>query len=250
MFISTITRNEIKKEISAAKAKHSDEMGVIRLLFAPTEITEANFSDVCASYSHFSQDDFDTVVIVESQPGSHEKKLPMPSKKVFSTHLGEVPSNDKLRNELCDEDDDFFIDDEAYSDELSFYSHLPILQTVLEDFSVLSLQITDESPFIVKELAYSLEEILASRNALIIFCCDFDAAGTDNLDDIFELYEKNNLSGLMNRLNSGEVKIEGAGSFFAGLLVARKWGLKLHRKEIGGSSYSVFGEVQVQPIIG
>lgn len=250
MFISTLSRNEIEKEISAAKANYSEKMGVIRLLFAPSKVTESNFSDVFESYSHFSKDDFDTVVIVESQPGSHEKKLPMPSKKVFSTHLGEVPANDKLRNELCDEDDDFFIDDEAYSNDLSFYSHLPILQTVLEDFSVLSLQITDESPFIVKELAHSLEEILASRNALIIFCCDFDDVGTDDMDDIFELYEKNNLSGLMNRLNSGEVKIEGAGSFFAGLLVARKWGLKLHRKEVGDASYSVFGEVQVQPIIG
>jgi len=246
------TREEIKNRLDNASGSVSDYSHPTRIIFAPTSLNHYSvdrFSDV---YSRVQQGDFDTVVIVESQPGTHAKKLPMPSHKSFTTRFGEVPVNDKLRNELCDEDDDFFIDDEAFSKDLSLFDQLTFLQTRFENFSVLSLQITDESTAIVQELAAALEEILASRNALLVFCCDIHHLDGSHFDRIVQQFEQKNRSGLLNSLNTDENSMNGIGSFFAGLLIADKWGLKLQfsRTESAESTIAGYAEIQHQPIFG
>ena len=156
-------QEEIKRRLEESAGKISGESHPLKILFSPTSLNHYSIDRFSDIYSQVNEGDFDTVVIVESQPGTHEKKLPMPSHKTFTTRLGEVKVNEKLRNELCDEDDDFFIDDEAFSKDLSLFDQLLFLQNQLEEFSVLSIQITDESPAIIKELSAALEEILASR---------------------------------------------------------------------------------------
>jgi AmmeMemoRadiSam system protein B len=248
--ITSLSREEITDGLNRAKSSSSKAENPIRILFSPTSINEENIEGVFEIYSHLDKDDFDTVVIVESQPGSAVKKLPMPSFKSVKTSLGEVLANDKLRNDFCDEDDDFFINDEAFSDQSSLYDQLMMLQCSLDDFTVLSIQITDETSFIIKELAYALEEILASRNALIVFCCDLDQDNLDEFERVIKLYEKDNLSGLMNYINSGESNVKGMGAFVAGLIVAKKWGLKLEfkpaDKEIPGKSNLLTGYAEMQ----
>ncbi|CAN5461055.1 hypothetical protein BH23BAC3_BH23BAC3_15480 [soil metagenome] len=246
------TREEIKNSLGKASVLQSESSNAPRILFAPTSLNHYSIDRFGEIYSRIQNGSFDTVVIVESQPGTHEKKLPMPSHKVFSTRFGEVPVNDKLRNELCDEDDDFFIDDEAFSKDLSLFDQLTFLQNQINDFTVVSIQITDESTAIVKELSAALEEILASRNALLIFCCDIHHLEESRFETILDQFEKENISGLLNSLNSGDEKMYGRGSFFAGLLIANKWNLKLHFSKQDDSSRPVSGyaEVTYQPVFG
>jgi hypothetical protein len=97
----------------------------------------------------------------------------------------------------------------------------------LDDFSVVSIQITDEEPAIVKELAYVLEEVLASRPALIVICCDLPEKFRKEFNRVTGFIKKDNLSGMMNYLNSGESKINGIGSFVAGVLISKAWGLRI-----------------------
>ncbi len=227
MDITSLNRDQITQGLVKARSRHTDKSETVRILFSPQIIDQNNIDEVFKIYSQIDRDDFDTVVIVESHPGSAEKKLPMPSFKSVQTSLGEILANDKLRNDFCDEDDDFFIDDEAFDEELSLYDQLMMLQCTLDDFTVLSIQITDENSFIIKELAYALEEILASKNALIVFCCDMENENREELDKVLSLYREGNMSALMNYVNSGDSKIEGLGAFIAGLIVAKKWGLKL-----------------------
>jgi len=246
------TQEEIKNSLRKASVKQSESSNTSRILFAPTSLNHYSIDCFGEIYSRIQNDSFDTVVIVESQPGTHEKKLPMPSHKSFSTRFGEVPVNDKLRNELCDEDDDFFIDDEAFSKDLSLFDQLTFLQNQLNDFTVLSIQITDESPAIVKELAAALEEILASRNALLIFCCDIHHLEQEQFESLLDQFEKRNMSGLLHSLNSENVDMYGRGAFFAGLLIASKWNLELHFSNQKDSKSPVAGyaEVTLQPIFG
>lgn len=227
MDITSYSRDQIKEGLNRARSRQKNSEQTVRVLFSPRQITDQNFDEVCNAYAHIGKNDFDTVVIIESHPGIAEKKLPMPSFKSLSTPLGEVPANDKLRNDFCDEDDDFFIDDAAFDEELSLYDQLMMLQCSLDSFSVVSMQITDEGSFIVKELAYALEEILASKNALMVFCCDMDSANIEEFKKVISLAEAEELTGLMNYLNSNESTIEGLGAFISGLIVAKKWGLKL-----------------------
>lgn len=200
----------------------------IRLLFAPTRINHDNFEQACDIYSRIDPASFDTVVIVETYDRVLDKKLPMPSNKVFKTPLGDVPVNDFLRNELCDEDDDFFIHDEGFSKDMGLFQQLMMLQCTCDEFNTLSIQVADRGPAIVKELAFVLEEVLASRNALLVFCCELDNARRKEFEKVKGMILNNNQSGLLNYLNSGESRIEGTPSFIAGILVADAWDLKLN----------------------
>lgn len=245
-------QEEIKRRLAQSAGKIDGDAQPLRIVFSPTSLNHYSIDRFSDIYSRIKKEDFDTVVIVESQPGTHEKKLPMPSHKVFNTRFGDVKVNEKLRNELCDEDDDFFIDDEAFSKDLSMFDQLLFLQNSLDDFTVLSIQITDESPSIVKELTASLEEILASRKALLVFCCDIHHLVPSVLDKIMEQFERDNRSGLINTLNSADVSMKGAGAFLAGLLIAEKWKTKLTLTQADPSKgpVSAYANIQFQPIFG
>jgi AmmeMemoRadiSam system protein B len=228
MNITSFNREQIDEGLQIALNRIPAKDETVRLLFSPFEITNQNFDEACMIYSRLKFNSYDTVVVIESHPGSASKKLPMPSFKFLKTPLGEVAASDKLRNDFADEDDDFFIDDEAFDDDVSLYDQLMMLQTAIEGFEILSIQITDENSFIVRELAFAIEEILASRNALVVFCCELDVLHTEELKRVIHLFETGNESGMMNYLNGGKSNVKGVGSLVAGLLVAKKWELKLN----------------------
>jgi predicted class III extradiol MEMO1 family dioxygenase len=274
MNITSFSREELTRGLERARSNRNNSTNgsksgsqtsdSVRMMFSPRSITSENIEDVYEIYSHISEGQYDTVVVVESHPGSAEKKLPMPSFKSVSTPLGDIPANDRLRNDFCDEDDDFFINDDAFDSNVSLYDQLMMLQCSLKDFSVLSIQITDENPYIVKELAYALEEILASKNALVVFCCDLEESHSDEFEKVLGLYRNENVSGLMNYLTGGTSSVQGAGTFITGLLVAGRWGLSLNFNHAGNGSairngnghrtprnlIAGFAELQHQPIFG
>ncbi len=222
-----LTGEQISKEIERVRTVAKKTHETVRIVFAPSKVDESNVSDIAQIYGRIGKADYDTVVIVESSPGEAEKKIPMSSHKIYTTSLGTVQVNDRLRNDFCDEDDDFFIDDEAFTDDMSLFDQLKVLQCLLDEFSVLSIQITDEGSFIVKELANALEEILTSKNALIVICCDLDPALKNEYLKIWKLIQNNETATLMNYLNSDDFVPEGKGVLIAGLMVANAWGLKL-----------------------
>lgn len=225
MNITSFSREQIKEGIDNARERHGDVNDEIRLLFSPERINEENFDRVCDIYSRLDMSNYETVVVIESYGTKLDKKLPMASNSFFETPLGKVPVNDYMRNEFCDEDDDFFIDDEAFNKDISLFQQLMVLQTLTDNFKALSVQIADSDPAIVKEIGYVLEEVLASRSALLIFCCELDNERREEFERILDMVEQKNESGLMNYLNSGESHIAGTTSFITGIIVANKWGL-------------------------
>jgi len=228
MNITSYSREQIEQGLQKARKKHGGNNEQIRLLFAPERIDDNNFERACDIYSRLDMSNYDTVVVVESYDEKLDKKLPMSSNSFFETPLGKVPVNDYMRNEFCDEDDDFFIHDEAFNKDISLFQQLMFLQTISDDFEALSVHIADPDPAIVKEIGYVLEEVLASRSALIVFCCELDNDRKTEFNRVVEMVEQKNESGLMNYLNSGESKIKGTTSFIAGVIVANKWDLNLN----------------------
>jgi len=222
-----LTGEQISKEIERARKLVNESHETVRIVFSPTNVERENIREVAQIYGRIGKADYETVVIVESSPGEAEKKIPMSSHKIYTTSIGTVQVNDRLRNDFCDEDDDFFIDDEAFTVDMSLFDQLKVLQCLLDEFSVLSIQITDEGSFIVKELANALEEILTSKNALIVICCDLDPKLKKEYVKIWNLIQKGETSTLMNYLNSDDFVPEGKGVLIAGLMVANAWGLKL-----------------------
>lgn len=240
MDINSLTKEELKKQIAGAKSLNMNDEHV-RMLFVPNVIDSDNFSELCTTYKTVMDQEFDTVLVIESYNGHLEKKLAMPSNKIFETRFGEVPVNDFLRNEFCDEEDDFFIADEGYSKEMSLYTHLPLLQACFEDFEVLSLQIGDYNPAIIRELAFTLDELLLHKNALIVYCCDVPASNPEELKKLKALVINNNESGLLHYLNSQEKTVKGARAFMSGILVARSWNYDVEFLDYLDSAQNICG---------
>ena len=228
MNITSYTREQISNGLDKARERHNETNENIRVLFAPERIDDDNFGRACEIYSRLDMTNYDTVVVVESHDEILDKKLPMASNKNFDTSLGTVAVDDYMRNEFCDEDDDFFIHDEAFDKDISLFQQLMFLQTLSDDFKALSVQVADTDPAIVKELAFVLEEVLASRNALIVFCCELDNDRKEEFANVLDILEADNQLGLMNYLNSGESHIVGTTAFIAGIIVAHKWDLNLN----------------------
>lgn len=226
MDVQSLTQDEIRAHINKAGNTNKDADRV-RMIFVPNEVTEKNFSELCSTYKTLDGQNFDTVVIIESYTGSLNKKLAMPSNTTFETRFGEVRVNDFLRNEFCDEEDDFFIYDEGFSREMSLFNQLPVLQSRFDQFDVLSLQIGDYDPAIVRELAFTLDELLMNRNALLVFCCDIPVSDQKELDTLRKYVVDRNDSGLLHYLNSSDKKVQGARAFMTGVLVARSWNLNI-----------------------
>ncbi|WP_020403049.1 AmmeMemoRadiSam system protein B [Gracilimonas tropica] len=223
MDVHNLSKKEIRQQIEQAPHLNSLEEEV-RMLFVPNNLDENNLGEVCTAYKTVVNQSFNTVVVIESYTGHLQKKLAMPSNTSFETRFGKVPVNDYLRNEFCDEEDDFFIADEGYSKEMSLFTQLPFLQACFDDFEVVSLQIGDYDPAIVRELAFTLDELLLQKNALIVFCCDVPASSPEELEKIRSLVLDNKESGLMHYLNSNEKTVKGARAFMSGIMVARSWG--------------------------
>tara|TARA_R100001143_G_scaffold63515_2_gene71218 strand:+ start:8395 stop:9168 length:774 start_codon:yes stop_codon:yes gene_type:complete len=245
MNITSFNREKIENGLKSVQPDASESENNIRLIFAPKTIQDDNFENVCKMYSKLGRDDYDTVVVIESHPGSADKKLPMPSFKQLETSLGITLVNDKLRNDFADEDDDFYINDDAFDEDVSIYNQLMMLQSALNKFSILSIQITDESSFIVKELAYAVEEILASRSALIVCCCEMNQNGSEEISRVLDMLNSNNISGIMNYLNNGESTVDGVGTFVAGLLIGKKWNLSFQFPLLNGDNSNI-----ENPLIG
>ncbi len=227
MNISQLSREEIEASLKKNR-KETESSESIRIIFSPRKINSKNLKEVSSVFSQLGNEDYHTVVVVETHEGEAEKKLPMPSFKFLETPYGKIETNDQLRNDFADEDDDFFINDDAFDEDVSLHDQLIMLQHTLDNFKVLSIQITDERSFYVKELAAAMEEILASKNVLILFCCDLKSDKIDELKRVVKIIESDNESELMNYLNGGTSSVEGVGAFISGLLVARKWGLRIY----------------------
>lgn len=247
MNIISYSREQIEAGIKKARESHDGPNDQIRLLFTPERINDDNFERCCDIYSRLDMANYETVVIIESHDEALSKKLPMASNARFETPLGVVPVNDYMRNEFCDEDDDFFIHDEAFDKNVSLFQQLMFFQTLSDNFSVVSIQIADSDPAIVKELAFVLEEVLASQSTLIVFCCELDNQQTEEFKRVKEMVEADNQSALLNHLNSGASSIKGTTSFIAGVIVANQWGLKLNflkgeYKEYSGSLLTAYAE--------
>ncbi len=196
----------------------------VKILFVPRTITDANRQATEALYASVARHPYDSVVVAESRIRPIDKKIPMPTAAAFATGFGSVPADDALRNDFCDEDDDFYIDDIAFGDDMALFAHLPYVQAACQGAAVVSVPVCDTDPAIVREFAYVLSEILGGRNALIVIPVD---AGTDAEANarVRDLAQAHDTSNLFNLTNSGAVELEGSEVLIGALLIAEAWGL-------------------------
>lgn len=200
----------------------------VKLLFAPSHITVRNLEQVVSVYREIQDFDFDTVVFVEPYRGELPKKILLPSFSEYQTPFGNIPVNEKLRDEFCDEDDDFYIDDSGLHDAMAYHDHLAVIKNVMGgEFNAVVMQLADESNSIIRELSSAVSELMFGRNVLVVFCCNLDPDYINEFEQVRTILMGKQYSQLMNYINSGSSKIDGVGTFIAGILVAKEWELDI-----------------------
>lgn len=207
------------------KSIEKETKQLAKVMFVP-DISTGNDEQLLDLYSHLRGAVYETVVFLETHIKQTDKKIPMSTLSSFDSGFGPVQVNDILRNEFCDEDDDFFIDNHAYNDKMELFRHLPYLQAALDDFNVVSVQICDEDPSIVREVTYVLSEIMEGRNVLLVVACSLPG-NHYSTDDIMKMVFQKDQSSLMNHLNSGDTVVSGSAAFQSGVFVANNWDLNI-----------------------
>ena len=168
---------------------------------------------------------YDTVILVAPSHTGPFGRIHICSVDEYPTILGGLRVNDQVRNELCDEDDDIFLDNKGHFHTDGIDVQLPFLQTVLgSNFAIVPIIMGDESPDFCRELGHAIGEIMYSRRALLVASANLLESVDEGVELFREHLESGDVPRLMALLNSGRVRVEGRGPLLVALIAAQ------HRK--------------------
>ncbi len=167
---------------------------------------------------------YETVLIVSASKSGSFRRLNICRLDEYRTPLGALAVNDRVRNELCDEDDDIFLDDHGHFHTEGIDVQLPFLQQSLRDFDIVPIVMGEETPEFCRELGNAIGEVMYNRRALVVACVDVLEAEEEGLEALPALVESRDVSRLMALLNSERVLMEGKGALIVAMIAA------LHRR--------------------
>ena len=157
---------------SAAPATDIPEGSLVGLIVPDSNRTSGG-ETAAAAYGLLKGAALDTVLIVSPSHNGAFGRLSICQTDGYHTTLGEVPINDHLRNELCDEDDDIFLDDTGHYHTEGADVQLPFLQRVLGDgFDAVPIVMGEEDPAYCRELGAAVGEVMYGKRALVVGSCD------------------------------------------------------------------------------
>jgi AmmeMemoRadiSam system protein B len=168
---------------------------------------------------------FDVVLAVAPSHEGAFGRLAVAKADVYHTPLGEVAIDDNVRNELCDEDDDIFLDDRGHYHVEGVAAMLPFLQVALDGpFSVVPIVMGDESPAFCRELGGAIGEVMYGKRALLVASADVVGAEEGAVDRFTRAFEAFDTAELLHILGSEALAVEGSGAVIVAALAARHRG--------------------------
>ena len=210
-----------------ADASRPDDIpeGAVVGLIVPDSNRASGGPVAAAAYRLLRDESFDTAIVISPSHNGEFGRLSICQTDAYHTTLGDVPVNDHLRNELCDEDDDIFLDDTGHYHTEGADVQLPFLLRVLGDgFNAVPIVMGEESPAYCRELGNAVGEVMYGQHAIVVGSCDLlagDAAGFERLTAAIEGFHE---SELMHLMGSETVRVEGMGALITTLLAAQARG--------------------------
>jgi len=212
--------NEIDHLLREAEASAIE--GQLLALIVPDSNLQRGGPVAAAAYKLLEGRTYDTVIIIAPSHDGAFERLAICSVNQYRTPLGEVVVNDRLRNELCDEDDDIFIDDKGHYHTEGVDVQLPFLQRVLgEGFDVVPIVMGSEAPALCRELGHAIGEVMYGHRTLIVASADLLSIEGDALSAFEQALESYDTSRLMHLLGSEQMHVEGMGAVIAAILAAK-----------------------------
>ena len=181
-------------------------------LVVPDSNRASGGATAAAAYQLLRGASLDTAIVIHN---GEFGRLSICQTDTYHTPLGGVPVNDHLRNELCDEDDDIFLDDTGHYHTEGADVQLPFLQAALVgDFDAVPIVMGEESPAFCRELG----------GAVVVGSCDLLGGDDDAITRFREAIESFDESELMHLLGSETVRVEGMGALITTLIASKARG--------------------------
>ena len=190
-------------------------------LIVPDSNRTSGGATAAAAYALLQGHVLDTVLLISPSHTGSFGRLSICQTDVYQTPLGGVPVNDHLRNELCDEDDDIFLDDTGHYHTEGADVQLPFLQRTLEEgFSAVPIVMGEETPAFCRELGHAVGEVMYAKDAVVIGSCDVIGGDEEGFGKLREAIESFDESELMYLLGSETVTVEGMGALITTMIAA------------------------------
>jgi AmmeMemoRadiSam system protein B len=174
---------------------------------------------VYASVPHRSE--YENVLVVSPSHDGEFRRISICDLDSYHSPLGNVRVDDRVRNELCDEDDDIFVDNRGHFHHTGMDVQLPFLQSVLQDFSVVPLVMGYESPEFCKELGHAIGEMMFNRPTLVVASAEITKASPDGMErfrSALQAMDVERLTVLLNR--EDDIVVRGKGAVLVALIAA------------------------------
>ncbi len=163
---------------------------------------------------------YDTVILISPSHTGPFRRLNICQVDTYRSPLGSLNVNDRVRNELCDEDDDIFMDDMGHYQNEGVDVQLPFLQTVLRDFDIVPIVMGEESPEFCRELGNAVGEIMFNRRTLVVASADLLETSDECMEQFQQAFEARDVSRMMSLLNTEDVKVEGKGAVLVAMIAS------------------------------
>jgi AmmeMemoRadiSam system protein B len=215
--------NEIDRLLRDAELPAVPVEGQLLALIVPDSNLQRGGAVSASAYKLLEGRTYDTVVVIAPSHDGEFERLSICSVNKYRSPLGDVAINDALRNELCDEDDDIFIDDQGHYHTEGVDVQLPFLQRVLgEGFDVVPIVMGSEAPALCRELGHAIGEVMYGHRLLVVASADLLEVEGDALSDFERALESYDTSRLMHLLGSEQIRVEGMGAVIAAVLAAQR----------------------------
>ena len=204
-----------------------DHDGVLVGLVVPDSNRTSGGAAAARAYALLRGLEVETAIVISPSHNGNFGRLSICQTDAYHTPLGEVAVNDHLRNELCDEDDDIYVDDTGHYHTEGADVQLPFLLRALEGgFDAVPIVMGEESPAFCRELGAAVGEIMHGRRSIVVGSCDVLEGDADGLGQLRAAIEAFDESALMYLLGSETVRVEGMGSLITTLIAAKRRGAR------------------------
>ena len=161
---------------------------------------------------------YETVILVSPSHMGSFGRMTICDLKEYQTPLGSLGVNTRVCHELCDEDDDIFLEDTGHFHARGIEVQLPFLQNMLDGFDIVPIVMGVESPDFCRELGAAIGAIMFNRRTLLVASADILSADEGRLPVFKEAIEKGDVSALFPLLYSNKVDILGKGALLVALI--------------------------------
>ncbi|WP_412061148.1 AmmeMemoRadiSam system protein B [Rubrivirga sp. IMCC45206] len=217
-------RSQLDGLLAAAPASDLPADAVVGLIVPDSNRTSGGPA-AAAAYTLLAGAAIDTALVISPSHHGAFGRLSICQTDAYHTPLGEVAVNDHLRNELCDEDDDIFLDDTGHYHTEGADVQLPFLQCVLGDaFDTVPIVMGDESPASCFELGRAVGEIMYGKRAVVVGSCDVIDGDAPALAALRAAVEALDPHAVLRLMADDAVKVEGMGAIATTLIAATERG--------------------------